>query len=131
MNPTDDLITSVPPDREGHRCSHDLNAPSSLDEFATWLVNAGEINRITSRRLQALYGEFCIFTETPSLSTGCLFRGLKAAGINRYREGTARRRWLYEVQTSREMTSNPFASLAMGSNDDQPNAERLGRVLGR
>lgn len=116
------IIDDLPPThsgRDGRKHLPDVrNMPSSLEEFVIWLVNAGEISRITSRRLRALYGEFCIFTETPSLSTGRLFRRLKAAGINRYREGAAERRWLYEVRTCRKNSVKGFtASVSRDENE--------------
>jgi hypothetical protein len=75
--------------------------PCELAKFADWLVEAGECARITSAHLRALYGEFTLFTDTPPLSEGKLFRGLRAAGIIRYREGKGARRWLYRLSPSR------------------------------
>lgn len=79
--------------------------PASLSEFASWLLAAGEVGRIPCAHLRVLYAEFAIFTETSPLSDGRFFRGLKAAGIRRKREGVGARRWYYQVH-------RPAASVA-------------------
>lgn len=75
--------------------------PASLAEFALWLLNAGEREAISCAHLRALYAEFGLYSETPTLSEGRMFRALKAAGILRYRQGTGARRWLYRVSGAR------------------------------
>lgn len=71
--------------------------PAELGRFADWLVEAGEVDRLTCTRLWNLYGEFVMFTETSQLSKGRFYCRLKHVGIHRYREGAGRRRWLYRI----------------------------------
>ena len=87
--------------------SGDAARPACLSEFASWLLAAGERDRICCAHLRTLYAEFALFTDTEPLSNGRLFRGLKAAGVSRHREGIGKRRWYYTVRQSREAHLTP------------------------
>lgn len=91
------------------RPPEEATRPASLHEFADWLLAAGESDRICCAHLRALYAEFAMFSETPSLSDSRFFRGLKGAGIVRKREGTGARKWYYAVRR-RQASSNIAAS---------------------
>lgn len=69
-----------------------------LSEFAVWSIQAGETDDIPAARLRILYAEFCEYTDTDPVSEAQFFKGLKAAGIERFREGGGQRRWLYKVR---------------------------------
>ena len=82
--------------------------PESLSQFARWLLAAGEDGPIFRSHLRALYAEFALYTDSLQLSDGRLFRGLKAAGISRHREGSGKRRWFYRVRACGDrVTSAP------------------------
>jgi hypothetical protein len=66
--------------------------------FVSWLAAHGETDRISTRRLRALYYEWCEFTESEPLTDGQLFRRREAAGIERHRESVGQRRWFYRVR---------------------------------
>lgn len=74
---------------------------ADLKDFANWLRNVGEHDRIGCAHLKVLYAEFALLTDAVPLSEGRFFRGLKGAGIHRYREGGGDRRWFYRVRVSR------------------------------
>lgn len=74
--------------------------PVPLYEFAAWLVQSGETSGIPGSRLQILYGEFCEYTCSDPLTEGQLFKRLRAAGIERYRETVGDRRYFYRISTA-------------------------------
>lgn len=65
--------------------------------YNEWLITAGETDNLTAAHLRNLYAEFCEYTDTDPLPDAQFFRGLKASGIERFREGGGQRRWLYRV----------------------------------
>jgi hypothetical protein len=74
--------------------------PAQVCEFARWLVQADKTSAIPKRRLQSLYWEFCEYTDAEPLTEGQLFRRLRAAGIERYREPVGVRQWFYRVRSA-------------------------------
>lgn len=109
----EDVPSSVVCSAEARLCT------MPLSQFAQWLAEADETERLSCAHLKALYAEFALFTDTRALSPGSLFRGLRAAGIRRYREGTGDRRWYYrvvQVAPVNQMPRRRRVPLSMDSN---------------
>lgn len=77
--------------------SHAL-PPLDLQDFIAWLQQYGRLGGLTKRELWLEYGEFCLYTNTEQLTEGRFLRRIGAAGIERYRETTGARRWLYRLR---------------------------------
>lgn len=88
------------------RTTEDVARPAALSDFADWLLAAGEQDRISCAHLRALYAEFAMFSDTPPFTEARFFRGLKAAGIVRKREGTGARKWYYAVRRRQASAKN-------------------------
>jgi hypothetical protein len=94
------------------------HSPAALSDFAEWLLAAGECSRLSTPHLLALYSEFAMYCGRRPLSRCCLFRGLRAAGIDRKREGADRRRWLYYVRSRNAETDASLAGKAVRNGRD-------------
>lgn len=81
---------------------HNAQAPSlaPVAAFVAWLRQIGETDGMSRQHLLNLYTEFCEFEDQHPLSEAKLLRRARAAGIQRYREPTGRRRWRYQVKSS-------------------------------
>lgn len=70
---------------------------ADLSEFPGWLIEAHEIDNLSSAHLRNLFAEFCEYSDADPLPDAQFFRALRAIGIERFREGGGQRRWLYRV----------------------------------
>ncbi len=81
------------PDDRGPVCP-----PAPLSDFVSWWCEYGTPDGRTKHELWLEYGEFCLVSHTEQLSQGQFFRRVRMVGIERYRETTGERRWLYRVR---------------------------------
>lgn len=84
---------------------------ATVDAFARWLQEHAETD-LTRRRLCALWWEFVEAHELRPVSWRQFDRGLKTAGIVRFRSSLPGRPWLYRVCEPRTATIHRFTRRA-------------------
>ena len=71
---------------------------AQLSAFADWLIEMGRADCVSRRELTSLFYEFCVVSQVRPPSWWRFDRGLKQAGILKYRPNLPGRPWRYRVR---------------------------------
>jgi hypothetical protein len=77
--------------------------------FLDFVRGADDVDRsaLRSRTLRSLYAEFCTVRRETRRTDALLFRELKRLGVERYRQPTPPRVWLYCIPPARPRRKRP------------------------
>ena len=75
-----------------------LEEAAQLSAYADWLVEIGHADCVSRRELTSLFYEFCVARQVRPPSWFRFDRGLKQAGIVKFRPNLPGRPWRYRVR---------------------------------